>query len=249
MGIPIMSNTLMLADGFDETPAALDEKRKHYNIGEVDWSGTDVLVVDMPPGTWEEVRGLLQLGLSIAVVVTVPQLISESAVREVVEMAQEYRLPLLGVVENQQNDVTGEACHRLATHYGLPLLVQIPWSPDIPMSMHEHVPFDQEGFLAVAEALTARLFPASEVQSPPTSEEEDLLRRAEAWASGEQWAAPAPPTQAPGVFVADDLSADEGTDERADIGGEPWTEYYELRPAVNLARGVHLPAGTVLHHA
>ena len=83
----------------------LDEKRKHciirHLIGEVDWSRTDVLVVDMPPGIGEEVRGLLQLGPSIAIVVTVPQLISGSAVRKIVEMASEYRLPLLGFVENQ----------------------------------------------------------------------------------------------------------------------------------------------------
>ena len=81
MGIPIMSNTLMLADCFDDTPPMLDEKRKHFIIrhliGEVDWSGTDVLVVDMPPGTGEEVRGLLKLGPSIAVAVAAPQLISE----------------------------------------------------------------------------------------------------------------------------------------------------------------------------
>ena len=69
------------------------------------------------------------------------------------------------------------------------------------MSMDEHVPFDHQDLLPVAEALTARLFPAPEVKSPSTSEEDDLLRRAEAWASGEQWAALAPPTQAPGVFV------------------------------------------------
>ncbi len=99
-----MSNTLMLADGFDDTPTMLDEKRKHCIIRhlfvEVDWSGTDVLMVDMPPGTGEEVKCLLQLGPYIAVVVTAPQLISESAVRKVVEMAAEYRLPLLWFVEN-----------------------------------------------------------------------------------------------------------------------------------------------------
>ena len=111
-----MSNTLMLADGFDDTPTMLDEKRKHCIIrhlfGGVDW-GTDVLVVDMPPGTGEEVRGLLQLGPSIAVVVTAPQLISESAVRKVVVM------PLFGLVENQQNGVAGEAGQRLAAQNAL----------------------------------------------------------------------------------------------------------------------------------
>jgi hypothetical protein len=118
-----------------------------------------------------------------------------------VEMASEYKLPPLGFVENQQNGVTGEAGHHLASDYGLPLLTQIPWSPEIPMSMDVHEPFDHEFFLPVAEALTGRLFPASDRESPPTSEKDDLLRRAEAWASGEQWEAPAPPTPAPGVFV------------------------------------------------
>ncbi len=70
----------MLADGFQDTPAMLDEKRKHciirHRIGEVDWSGTDVLVVDMPRRTGEEARGLLQLRPSIAVIATAPQLIS-----------------------------------------------------------------------------------------------------------------------------------------------------------------------------
>ena len=89
-----------------------------------------------------------------------PQLISEGAVAKVVEMASEYRLPLLGFVENQQNGVTGEAGHHLARDYGLPLLVQIPWSPEIPMSMDVHEPFDHQLFLPVAEALIDRLFPA-----------------------------------------------------------------------------------------
>ena len=86
----------------------------------------------------------------------------------------------IGLVENQQNGVTREAGHRLATHDRLPLLTQIPWSPDIPLSMDEHVPFDHQVFLPVAQALTDLLFPASEVQGPPTSENSDLLRRAEA---------------------------------------------------------------------
>ena len=44
------------------------------------------------------------------------------------------------------------------------------------LGMDEHVPFDHQDFLPVAEALTARLFPAPEVKSPSTSEEDDLLR-------------------------------------------------------------------------
>ncbi|MEE9161353.1 MAG: P-loop NTPase [Candidatus Neomarinimicrobiota bacterium] len=242
MGIPIMSISLMLADGFENTPTMLDEKRKHFLIrhliGEVDWSSIDVLVVDMPPGTGEEVRGLLQLGPTIAVVVTAPQLLSEGAVRKVVEMASEYRLPLLGFVENQHNGVTGEAGIHLAEDYGLPLLVQIPWTPEIPMSMDVHEAFDHQIFLPVAEALIDRLFfsPATEV--PPISEDSDLLRQAEAWVSGRPWEAPAPPPQAPGVYVGADLAADIAADIPADnaadmpadisAGGEPGKVFHEM---------------------
>lgn len=124
MGIPIMSISLMLADGFEDTPAKLDEKRKHFIIWqlvrEVDWSGTDVLMVDMPPGTGEEVRGLLQLHPDAAVVVTAPQRISEAAVRKVLVMAQEYRIPLLGVLQNSPYGGYGEAGRRLAAQYGCP---------------------------------------------------------------------------------------------------------------------------------
>jgi len=48
------------------------------------------------------------------VVVTAPQRISESAVRKVVVMAQEYRIPLLGLLQNNSNAGDGEAGRRLA---------------------------------------------------------------------------------------------------------------------------------------
>ncbi len=110
-----------------------------------------------------------------------PQLISEGAVRKVVEMASEYRLPLLGFVENQQNGVTGEAGHHLASDYGLPLLAQIPWTPEISMSMDVREAFDHQVFLLVAEALIDRLFFSPATEAPSISEDSDLLRQAEAW--------------------------------------------------------------------
>ncbi len=69
------------------------------------------------------------------------------------------------------------------------------------MAMDIHEPFDHQVFLPVAEALVDRLFFSPATKAPPTSENSDLLRRAEAWASGEQVAAPVPSTPAPGVFA------------------------------------------------
>ena len=151
-----------------------------YTAG-VGRSGAESNTGSTPPGTGEEVRDLLQLRPDAAVVVTAPQWISGAAARKVVVMASEYRLPLLGFVENQQNGAIGEAGHRLAAQYGLPLLAQIPWSIDIPTSMDEHVPLDHQPFLPVAQALTAQIFPPAGLKRPPTSEEEEPLRRAEAW--------------------------------------------------------------------
>ena len=56
-------------------------------------------------------------------------------------------------------------------------------------------------FIPVAQALTAQIFPPSELKRPLPSEEEPLLRRAEAWASGEELISPASQIQAPGLLV------------------------------------------------
>ncbi len=45
-----------------------------------------------------------------------------------------------------------------------------------------------------------------------------MLRRAEAWASGEELAAPAPQIQAPGVFIGTDLGPDMAPDMGPDMG-------------------------------
>ena len=56
------------------------------------------------------------------------------------------------------------------------------------------------------------------------------MRRAEAWASGEEVGGPAPAIQPPGVFVGDDLSADMGADEGADFGGDELETGGHLQP-------------------
>ncbi len=214
--IPIMSVSLMLPDEFEDTPAMLDEKRKHFIIRqlvkEVDWSDTDVLVVDMPPGAGEEVRGLLELHPDAAVVITAPQRISESAVRKVVVMAQEYRIPLLGILQNDPNGGSGEAGRRLAETYRLPLLAEVPWSQNIINSMEGQVAFNHQQFLPIAQALSATLLAPQMAAQPVTDEDAELLREAEDWVAGvgQPVVEPAsrPSTDGQGVFVGDSPEAD-----------------------------------------
>ena len=64
------------------------------------------------------------------------------------------------------------------------------------------------------------------------------MRQAGAWASGQEWEAPATPTPAAGVFVGADLAADIAADIPADIaadmpadisaGGEPGKVFHEM---------------------
>ena len=240
-GLPIMSVSLMLPDEFEDTPAMLDEKRKHFVIRqlvkEMDWSDTEVLIVDMHPGAGEEVRGLLELHPDAAVVVTGPQRTSESAVRKVVVMDHQYRIPLLGLLQNNPNLGAGEAGRRLADLFQLPLLAEVPWSVNIPKSMEGQVPFDHQQFLPVAQALAATLLVEPASHFPTTEEEAELLREAEAWVSGQPIVAPSVGRQIvsvpanPAADITADITADIGADMPADIsadGAEPGKVFHEM---------------------
>jgi Mrp family chromosome partitioning ATPase/transposase len=160
-GIPVMSVSLLPLADFADTPTMIDEEAKHFLIGqlfkEVDWAGSDLLIVDLPPGSGEEVRGLLQLALDGAVIVTSPQRISEAAVRKVMVMAAEYRIPLFGIVENTLYGIEGEAGSRLAQQFQVPLLARLEWSQEILQAMEDHIPIPHMSFLPVAQALASRL--------------------------------------------------------------------------------------------
>lgn len=158
-GIPVMSVSLLPMVNYEDTPTMVDEATKHWLIRqlikEVDWGESDIIMVDMPPGTGEEVRGLLQLGDDLAggLIVTAPQSISEVAVRKVIVMAQEYGIRLLGIIENEVNAIPGFAGHNLADAFKLPLLARVRWDRDIPLMMEDHKPFDHVPFLEVAEEI------------------------------------------------------------------------------------------------
>ena len=188
---------------------------------EVDWSDTEVLIVDMPPGTGEEVRGLLQLHPDAAVVVTGPQRISESAVRKAVVMGQEYRIPLLGHLQNTAHAGEGEAGRRLAELYRLPLLAEVPWSQHIQRSMEGQVPFDYQPFLPVAQASAATILAPPASVEPLPNREAELLREAEEWVTdqGMPAAAPAarPNADGLGVFVGGPPEAESAPDIPPDV--------------------------------
>ncbi len=70
-------------------------------LQDADWSGLDVLVIDLPPGTGDAQLTLIQaVDLDGALLVTTPQEVALADVVRGITMFRKLDVPLLGVVEN-----------------------------------------------------------------------------------------------------------------------------------------------------
>ena len=107
-------------------------------LKDVEWGELDVLLIDLPPGTGDAQLTLVQqVSLAGGVVVTTPQEVATLDVGRGIAMFQQVNTPVLGIVENmsyyqcpkcgKREDLFGSGGgQRIATHYGVPLLGQIP---------------------------------------------------------------------------------------------------------------------------
>jgi ATP-binding protein involved in chromosome partitioning len=111
-------------------------------IEEVDWSGLDFLVIDLPPGTGDAQLTMAQIvPVSGAVIVSTPQQLALLDVVRGLEMFQQLDMPILGVVENMAwlELPDGSRIHpfgeggarRLAQERGVPLLAELPLDPQL----------------------------------------------------------------------------------------------------------------------
>lgn len=70
-------------------------------LADVAWDELDYLVIDLPPGTGDAQLSLAQsVPLSGALIVTLPQMVSQEDALRGLRMFQELNVPILGVVEN-----------------------------------------------------------------------------------------------------------------------------------------------------
>lgn len=70
-------------------------------LWEVDWSGHDALVIDMPPGTGDTYLSILQtVEIDSAIIVTTPSQLALADVRRGIGVFAPYGVPIAGVVEN-----------------------------------------------------------------------------------------------------------------------------------------------------
>ncbi|MGZ7109065.1 MAG: Mrp/NBP35 family ATP-binding protein [Methanobacterium sp.] len=70
-------------------------------LSEVNWGDLDVLIIDNPPGTGDEPLTVLQsVPLDGVVLVTTPQAVVQEDVRKSINLVQNSKVPIIGVIEN-----------------------------------------------------------------------------------------------------------------------------------------------------
>ncbi len=138
-GIKLMSMGSLLDD---TSPAILRgpmvTRATQQFLRQVDWSGLDYLVLDLPPGTGDIQLTIVQtVALSGAVIVTTPQEVALIDARKASAMFAKVNVPVLGLVENmsyfvsptdgQRFDIFGSGGGvREANRLRVPVLGQIP---------------------------------------------------------------------------------------------------------------------------
>lgn len=141
-GMKVVSLALLVGDGQtiqpveDAIPALVNTM-----INRVDWGQTDVLLVDMPPGTGEPLQSILgKRWLDGAVVVTTREQLAHLDNSRLLSLLKRKRVPVLGVVENMTHIVCPK-CGELielypspvteegAVYGNTPVLASIPFDP------------------------------------------------------------------------------------------------------------------------
>jgi ATP-binding protein involved in chromosome partitioning len=110
------------------------------NLVEADWGGTELLIVDLPPGTGDVQLSLIQRSRPAgAVIVSTPQDLSLIDARRAVDLFNKTSVPVLGIIENMATYTCphcGEASHpfgsggaqEAAAELGVPFLGRLPLS-------------------------------------------------------------------------------------------------------------------------
>jgi ATP-binding protein involved in chromosome partitioning len=112
-------------------------------LRQVDWKALEYLIVDLPPGTGDVALSLVQsTAITGAVVVTTPSDVSLDDARKAVNMFQQVRVEILGMVENMSYLVCPHCDHRVdvfnhgggrrtADRMGIPFLGEVPLDPQV----------------------------------------------------------------------------------------------------------------------
>jgi len=101
-GVKIVSLASMLPPGTAVIwRGPMRSKALEQLVSETEWGDLDVLIVDLPPGTGDEILTITQkTAPQIAIVVTTPQEVALIDARRAINFAQKLEIPTIGIVEN-----------------------------------------------------------------------------------------------------------------------------------------------------
>ena len=105
---------------------------------QVQWGALDILLVDLPPGTGDVQMTLAQKArVDGAIIVSTPQDVALLDARKGINMFQQLKVPILGMVENMSTHICSNCGHEEhvfghggvtaeAEKLGVPLLAEVP---------------------------------------------------------------------------------------------------------------------------
>ncbi len=156
----------------------LDKAIRQF-VTDVAWGDLDVMLIDMPPGTGDAQLAVSQsFALTGAVIVTLPQVVSQADARRGLEGFREMEVPILGIVENMSYmlmpdgsklDVFGHGGGRqLARDTDVEFLGEVPLDPQVRVGGDAGVPVvvsQPESAVALSfEALARAVFDRADAE-------------------------------------------------------------------------------------
>lgn len=158
---PVKVGSLAFLLASDDTPVVWRDAYKHDFIhhlaGSFAWGALDFLIIDMPPGTGNELITLCDMleGANVsAVLVTTPQAMALMDSMKAARFCHERGLPILGVIENMAGvicphcdgafhifpEANAEACLREAAAVAVEMLGKIPLAPELALASDDGRP-------------------------------------------------------------------------------------------------------------
>jgi len=149
----------------------------------VDWGELDYLVIDLPPGTGDVQLSLIQTApVTGAIVVTTPSDVSLEDARKAVQMFNQVKVPILGIVENMSYLTCPHCAERIdvfstggglrtAKQMGVYFLGELPLDPKVRIGGDSGQPVVRQGaegkpFIELAQATIARVDEVGREQGP-----------------------------------------------------------------------------------
>jgi Mrp family chromosome partitioning ATPase len=180
-GIKVISTNLMLPEEdmaiLWRGPIMGNTVRQFWS--DVLWGALDYLLIDLPPGTSDITLTVMQsLAIDGVVMVTTPQSLSSMVVRKTVHMAQELKVPVLGIIENMsfypcpetgvRHEIFGPShSDAVASAANAPLLGKLPIDPLLTsladqgqIEQYQHSLFSEVAASFLAAVPPARTLPA-----------------------------------------------------------------------------------------